>query len=74
MSYPFTLYTIYDHPKDYPDSFVVREWQVTEGASIPCGAWQHETLEAARDQMRLRGLICVPRHVDDDLNIVECWL
>lgn len=65
-------YTIYDHPKDFPDGFVVREWEITAGATTPGPAVTVETLEEARAVVP-GGLFRIDRAPDDDPVIVETW-
>ncbi len=30
-----TQYAIYDHPRDYPNHYVVRRWDIVEGCPVP---------------------------------------
>ncbi len=32
-------FVIYERPADYPDGYVVREWQITSGKAEPGQAW-----------------------------------
>lgn len=67
-------YTIYDHPADYPDQFVVRAWAVSEGVVIayaPVGF--ADTLEDAR-YLIPQGRTRIDRTQQDDPVIVESWL
>lgn len=45
-------YVIYEHPRDYPESFVVRRWDVVDGvpAPVPCG---NPVLANSLDEARL---------------------
>jgi hypothetical protein len=69
------MFTVYDHPLDYPHDYVVR------GACIFPGRVQpdltpfaiHPSLEAVRDALP-PGLSCIPRHPDDDPAVLEVWL
>ena len=67
-------YTIYDHPRDYPEGFVVRQWRIAsgEGGPTPEEAWTAPSLEAARALVPA-GLFCLPRVAEDDPVIVETW-
>jgi hypothetical protein len=71
---PGTLiqFTIYERPRDYPEGYVVRCWEITAGEMIPGEAWGAPTLEAARELVP-EGLFCIPRDPDDDAVIVETW-
>jgi hypothetical protein len=65
-------YAIYDHPTDFPDSFVVREWKVS-GAGVEAGSAQTaDSLEQARALVP-PGLQLLPDFEDDDPKIVEVW-
>jgi len=76
MSGLLTLWVVYDHPADYPDDVVVRRWQVgREEAPVRTSVVEcYPDLEAARDALEQRGLVCVPRSAPDDPVIVESWL
>ncbi|AWY06100.1 hypothetical protein SEA_FIREMAN_91 [Microbacterium phage Fireman] len=67
-------YTIYDHPADYPDQFVIRAWFVENGAVT---AYEPvalaDTLEDARALIP-QGRERVPRTQADDPVIVESWV
>lgn len=69
------LFTVYCKPRDYPDSYVVREFEVSAaGASAaPAPLIVADTYPEAIRAIP-RGLFCVPRHPDDDANILEVWL
>lgn len=69
------LYTIYNHPPDYPDHFVVRRWAICTGDRvIP----EHlpwavvGTLEEARESIPA-GTYCFNRNLSDDPTICESW-
>lgn len=67
---PLSLYVIYDHPRDYPDSFVVRRWELDAQKEVVGTA---PTLEAAR-KLVPPDLYNLGRHEGDDPNIVEVWI
>jgi hypothetical protein len=75
MSTELILWTIYDHPRDWPAFFVVRRWKATgDGSPAPIDpAALCLTLAQARE--------CVPpwlynlgRDPSDDERIVETWI
>jgi hypothetical protein len=67
-------WTIYDHPSDYPQSFVARRWVVVDGEVVPTtDMFTADTLVELR-AMLPPGLICFQRSRDDDSAIVECWI
>jgi hypothetical protein len=71
-----TLWTIYDHPLDFPGSFVVRKWHVLprNKEPMPDGfPTLHDSLEAARESLP-PGLTRLPPSEGDALAIVETWI
>lgn len=68
------MWAVYDHPKDYPASFVVREWHVDKGIVksgevIGIGY----SLEFVRSCIP-SGAFRMPRNHADDPVIVEIWI
>jgi hypothetical protein len=68
-------YTVYDHPLDYPDDFVVRRWIIGPGfyGSEPELFARGRTLEEVRSRLP-GGLFCLNREPADDPAIVETWI
>jgi hypothetical protein len=73
-----SIWTIYDHPSDFPHSFVARRFEVgperSEHPLATCDIAQSENLDALRHSFGEAGLVCVSRAPEDDPNIVESWL
>lgn len=67
------MYTVYEHPSDQPNSFVVRRWLLIGGRRRDGGMRLALTLAEAR-RLLPRGLYCLGRDADDDPVIVETWL
>lgn len=75
-------YTIYDHPTDYPDGFVVRAHAILgpgkdDPAGVPVrpvvlGGLGAPDLEHARQHVP-EGLFRIDRSPDDHPNVVEVW-
>ncbi len=72
MNDAMVQYAIYDHPDDYPDSFVVREWRVLPGEIQPGPAQLANSLEEARGLIPA-GKERLPDFPGDDPKIVEVW-
>lgn len=71
----FTLWCVYDHPKDYPREFVARRHDVHPGMSVPTEeVIVSEKLEPLREELSGKGLQCIGRHGGDDPCILEVWL
>lgn len=69
------MWTIYDHPIDYPIGFIARMWMVEGGRE----QWTPQILTSSRladlrDKLRSKGLTPIPRAPADDATIVETWL
>lgn len=78
MTAVLRLYTIYDHPLDQPDSFVVRRWDIVSGQPPirTDQTWLRDTLEAARAVIAAvhPDAVCIARQEQDEPQIVETWL
>lgn len=71
-----TQLVIYDHPRDHPDWFVVRAWDIdlSAGARAPRkAAGLFKQLEDARAFCAQFGLLQVGSMPEDDPCIVEVW-
>jgi hypothetical protein len=70
------MWTVYDHPRDYPHSFVARKFAVSGagGTVATTDMIVAPTLDSIRKLMIERGLTCITRSPDDDPKIVETWL
>lgn len=71
MAYEFSLWTVYERPSDFPNSFVARRFTLagpTDDLIIG------PTLDALRQRLAACGLYMIPRSPDDDPVIVESWL
>lgn len=70
------MWTVYDHPKDYPDGYVARLWWIGRGTMEPsgtfvCGKDLEEIRTYLLTELRLTRL---ERNTEDDPVILECWL
>lgn len=65
------IWTVYDHPKDYPHHFVARKFLYDQPTSDVAVAPDLKTL---RRHFQRWGLYCLPRQPGDDPKIVETWL
>jgi hypothetical protein len=69
------MWTVYDHPKDFPHSFVARRFEVAKAVSWPTDdILVSGDLDMLRDELAARGLTPITRDPDDDPKIVEVWL
>lgn len=68
------MYTIYKHPADYPNKYVVRRSAIGEGDV----KHDREPLIVAETLLDARavipwGLTCLSRHPNDEAQIFEVW-
>jgi hypothetical protein len=70
------MWTVYKHPKDYPDVFVARRFDVdAEGPKPSSSVIVAEDLDTLRDILAFQmHLTCLSRNAEDDPVIVETWL
>lgn len=67
------MWTIYDHPVDYPNHFVARLFVIKAGDVRPTQVViTHEYLEHLRALLP-KGLTCLPSVIGDEPNIIESW-
>ena len=72
-----SIWTVYDHPLDFPHGFIARRWEIRRGAGEP--AWTEDVmrayeLEPLQEQLMDMGLSRLGRNEGDEPQIVECWL
>lgn len=70
-----SVWTVYDRPSDYPDSFVARRHVVRAGGITV--ATLDAVFSTSLDGVRAKlppGLYRMPRHADDEPHIVESWI
>jgi hypothetical protein len=69
-------FVVYDHPSDFPNSYVVRRHVVIESRVIPDPVpfLVGPDLDGIREVLECRGLYRLNRQEEDDPVIVEVWL
>ena len=70
-----SMWTVYDHPKDFPDGFMARRSEIGGGVPVPVLTDDVVTgdLRMIRECMARCGLVCLTRDPSDDPVIVETW-
>ena len=68
------MWTVYDHPRDYPEHYVARCFRVRGGANPTEHAIITKSLHQLRMMLLAAGLVCLSRSDDDDPKIVETWI
>jgi len=67
-----SIWTVYDHPSDYPSSYVARLWFNDQPTGSLIAA---DDLEVVREILLTQmGLTRLERAENDDPTIVEVWL
>ncbi len=77
MNLSLPIYTIYDHPTDYPEHFVVRRAVINnEGNIIPDEKLHLQTnsLEMIHAIMQSDGLVFMGKHPNDDEKIIGTYI
>jgi hypothetical protein len=68
------MFTVTDHPKDWPDFYVARlALTVPELTLLPLAIMDPD-LDRLRETMAALGLVCLTRDPRDDPVVVETWL
>jgi hypothetical protein len=74
MSPPNQIWVIFDHPRDFPDKFVIRIQEASaSGVRHRPEVWLRDSLEEARKVIP-PGLVRIERDPSDDSVIVESWI
>lgn len=70
------LWTVYDHPTDYPDHYVARLWEINgRGEEVATDTVMFsDSLEWLRMQLERAGFVRIPRAELDDPKILESWI
>lgn len=68
------IFTITDHPKDFPDAYVARLHLTLPAPEALPLIFKNPDLEAVRAVMRTMGLVKLDRSPEDDPVILETWL
>lgn len=69
------MVTVYDHPKDYPEHYVARQFWSGRNIILRDGIISISTsLEEVRRVLANCGLVKLDRNKEDDPAIVETWL
>lgn len=67
-------YAIYKHPDDHPRGYVLREWLILPGLTLPGDSQKVATLEAARELLP-PGVSKVSEGPEPDVpKLVELWM
>lgn len=70
------MWTVYDHPADYPDKFVARRFEVDRtGPRVTDSIIIADDIETIRDVLQFEmHLVKLMRSPEDDPVIMETWL
>lgn len=77
MSAILDLWTIYERPKDYPEGYVARRFEVGVGVHSPTNQIiTADSLDEIRELLldAHPGLYRIPRSPEDEPQIVEVWV
>jgi hypothetical protein len=68
------IWTIYDRPKDFPDGFIARRREVSDGVSAPTRDTITGKLEDIRMAFWKAGLMKLSRQEGDEPQVIESWV
>ena len=68
------IWTVYDHPRDYPNGYVARRWLTLPVPRATNEVIIADKLDDIRDQLEAKGLVKLMRDPSDEPQIVETWL
>jgi hypothetical protein len=69
-----TIWTIYDRPKDHPEGFIARRFEVGEGKTVATADTINGKLDDIRMALERAGLVNIRRQEGDEPQIVESWI
>jgi hypothetical protein len=70
-----SMWTVYDHPRDFPDGFVARRFEVRKGEPVVTkDAITANGLQPLRTAFERAGLTVIARFEGDEPQIVETWM
>jgi hypothetical protein len=69
-----SMWTIYDHPDDFPHTYVARRWELNGAAPMATDDIVQGELQIIRHSFQRCGMVCLHRNADDDANVVETWI
>jgi hypothetical protein len=69
-----SIWTIYDHPADFPDLYVARRFVTGRDGPVATPDVLQGELSALREAFYRCGLVCMTRSDEDEPQIVESWL
>jgi hypothetical protein len=72
----FKVYTVYNHPTDYPDDYVVRTWSSVDAKPTPDLElfMQDKDLNVIREKLQSMGLYRIDEDGSPDGVILESWI
>jgi hypothetical protein len=75
MTEGLSIWTVYDHPHDYPAEFVARRCIVDRGGiTLTRELLRSQDVDKIRSKLEGLGLTRLSRSPDDDPVIMETWL
>ncbi len=75
QSEPMYQWVIYDHPKDFPDVYVARKWEIKDGKFEPTQEIKKsKNIDELRKYFFQQQLFRIVRMPGDDPCIVEVWI
>ena len=75
MTNTLCIWVVYEHPSDFPEWYVARRWELGSAGEVKTDETiMGRLLSEVRARLESRGLTMIPRFLEDDPVILECWL
>lgn len=68
------MWTVYDHPSDFPDKFVARLFRLTDAVVPTTAHIVSDDVDKIRAFLLEKRLVCLKRSEFDEPHIIEVWL
>jgi hypothetical protein len=69
-----TIWTIYDRPRDHPDGFIARRFEIGSGSTTPTKDTLTGKVDDLRYALERAGFVKITRSEGDEAPIVESWI
>lgn len=66
-----SIWVVYDHPADWPEYYVAREWIGDQPGNM---VTLDRNLDRLRERLQRLGLVRLERMPEDEPHILETWL
>ena len=69
-----TAWTIFDRPRDHPEGFIARRFEIGNGVTTPTKDTLIGKVDDLRFALERAGFVKIARSEGDEVQIVESWI